>query len=493
MKVISLTAAIMVLICFAAKAETYQLDLESSIAVAKIKSYDMLKLQQDLKIAGYKLKSATSSLRTSVNMELTTPEYTETIKEFEDTVGISFYSINRMKYYGSLKINQPLPTDGSLYLQTSLSNTDDLNNDKRLMNLCTRLGLTQPIDALYGYNNIKSELRQAELYYEQTQKELKREELNLIYEVSDSFYDLLSKQKSREIAQTNLDRQTEAFNLAKNKYDAGLIREVDALQMEVDLAEAQNNYDIASIDLSSAENEFKELIGINISDSVVISSNLDYVPVTIDSKQAVALALQNRLEIREQEIQVEINKMNLKKQKAEGMIKGELTAYYEKNGISELGIDEGIETSLSNSANDFGARPQNFGVGLTLHIPIIDWGKNRALVRSAEAQMQKSIYQQEIEKRKIEREVLNLVNEISNSLKRLLLLEKNVVVAEKSFSITLSRFSDGDIVSQDLALERERLNNAHISYLTSYINYKLKLADLMRKTFYDFQNNRSVL
>ncbi len=94
--------------------------------------------------------------------------------------------------------------------------------------------------------------------------------------------------------------------------------------------------------------------------------------------------------------------------------------------------------------------------------------------------------------RNIEREVRNLVNDLNSSLKRLQLLEKNINVAEKSFEITRQRYSDGDIDSQALALERNRLNNAYNSHLSAYINYQLKLADIMRKTFYDFKNNKEI-
>ena len=37
--------------------------------------------------------------------------------------------------------------------------------------------------------------------------------------------------------------QQEAYEIAQNKYDAGLIMEVEALQMEVDLGEANNDLD----------------------------------------------------------------------------------------------------------------------------------------------------------------------------------------------------------------------------------------------------------
>jgi len=73
------------------------------------------------------------------------------------------------------------------------------------------------------------------------------------------------------------------------------------------------------------------------------------------------------------------------------------------------------------------------------------------------------------------------------------LLEKNVIVAEKSFEISRQRYANGDIDSQAMALERERLNSAYISRLESFINYKLLLSDLMRKTFFDFEKNKSVV
>ena len=473
-------------------ADTYKLDLEKSIEIAKQKSYDMLRLKQNLNIADYNLKSATSRFKTHIDLNLVSPQYTETVRQFEDTTGISFYPVKQLNYSGSLVINQSLPTDGNIYIRSGLSDFDDFNGNERLFNMNTRLGLTQPINALYGYNSIKSSYKQAALAYERSSKQLKREELNLVYNVTNVFFNLISVQKSEEIARMNLERQKEAYTIAKNKYDAGLIKEVDALQMEVDLAEAQNNYDLAIINQSSAKNSFKEMIGLQLSDSVALSSELTYKVVVIDPIKAVKLAMDNRLEIRENEIQIELSKMNIKRQKAEGMIKGDLTAYFEKIGVSNQSLNTNLSSAVNNSLQDFKNRPQNFGIGFNITVPILDWGENRALVNAAKAQLQQNVYQQEETKRSIEREVLNLVDELNSSLKRLQLLEKNVLVAEKSFNITRQRFSDGNIDSQALALERERLNNAYNSHLRAYINYQLMLADIMRKTFYDFQRDTSI-
>jgi len=467
--------------------DTYYLTLEESIEISKQKSYSMLKLRQDIKIAEYNLKSATSRLKTHVDLAFNLPQYTKGTGEWTDSLGriSSYYSIEKLNYSGALVINQPLITDGNIYMSGALTGTNDKNLDERYARLNTRIGFNQPLDAFYGYNAIKSGLKRAELAYEQSYKALKREELDLVYQVSSSYYNLLSLQKSAEIAFLDLERQTEAQEISKNKYAAGLIREVDALQMEVDLAEAQNNYALAVLNQDAASNSLKELLGIGLKDSVVLKSNFDYKVIVVDPEVAVKLALKNRSELREQEIQIEQQKLYVKQQKAAGMIKSSIDAYWGKEGIGgplRVSSYDAIELSYNNYFN----RPPVFGIGLTVRIPVFDWGENRALVRASESRLKQYTYRKEELERQIETQVRNLVANVNNSLKRLQLLEKNVKVAEKSFEITRQRYSDGDIDSQSLALERNRLNNAYTSHLRAYINYQLTLADLMRKTCEEF-------
>ena len=353
----------------------------------------------------------------------------------------------------------------------------------------TFLRLRQPIDALYGYNSIRSALKSARLDYERTNKSLRREELNLVYRVSSSYYNLLSLQRSAEIAKLDYERQTEANVIAQNKYASGLIREVDALQMEVDLAESLNSYEMALINQESAINSFKELLGIELTDSVMLKDELKYNVVVVDTEKAVEYALKNRTELRERDIAIEQQQMAIRQQKAQGMVRGYFDAYVQKTGTSMEDMGATYGSTIQTSAYDFMDRPINYGVGLTVSVPLLDWGENRARVRAAEARQRQNILAKEELERSIETEIRNSVAQLNNNLKRLQLLEKNVAIAEKSFAITLQRFTDGDIDSQTLALERNRLNSAYRNHLSAYIAYQLSLADIMRKTLYDFEKN----
>ncbi len=471
----------------------FNLDLESSIALAKEKSKTMLKLKQSLAGVGYDLRAATSKFKTHVNLDLVAPRYSKTVRQFEDSLGLHFYPVSQNTMSGYLTINQPLPTDGALFIRSGMENITDYYYGKRNSQLTSIIGLNQPIEAFFGYNNISMGYKQAKLNYDRSFKQLKRAELDLVYNISQSFFTLLSYHERLNIAKLTLQRQKEAYEIAQSKYKAGLIREVEALQMEVDLGDALNSQDIANVNYLSQVTLFKEELGMELKDSIVIKTDLDYKTVNVDAEKAVSLALENRLELKEDEINIELNNMDIKRRKAEGRINGDISFNYEFKGVNQDARSLPVETTLSNTWNDLQRRPGNLGVGLTISIPLIDWGENRARVHSAEATLNQNLIQLSGDKISIERDVRTTVNRLQSNLRRLQLLEKTVVIAEKSFEISRQRYSNGDIDSQAMALERERLNTAYVTRLDAFINYKLFLADIMRKTFYDFERDVSLL
>lgn len=478
------------------KAESYVLTLEESIEVAKHKSYSMQSLKEDIKIAEYNLKWATSKLRTKINMEFNLPDYQETIQQWEDSTGVSFYPKKQLKLGSRLTIDQPLPTDGKIYLNAGLSTFNDFHNNARSSSMNTIIGLSQPVDIIYGYSSIRTALKNAKLNYEQSNKSLKRAELELVTNVSTSYYQLLSQQRSTEIARLDLERQTEAYEISKNKYEAGLIREVDALQMEVDLTSAQTSYEMSLLSQESAMNSFKTLIGLELTDDITLNTDLTYKVILVDPDVAVRYALENRLEIREAEIEIEKQKLTIKQQKVLGRVRGNINAYVEKYGISnpnkELDFGGSIKESYEHFTDFKDAQRPSFGVGFTVSVPILDWGENKALVRAAESRLKQQHLRKEETIRDIENKVRNTVSDLNGYLKRLQLLEKTVTLAEKSFAITLQRFTDGDIDSQALALERDRLNNAYYAHLNAYTQYRLSITQLMQSTFYDFENEQLI-
>jgi hypothetical protein len=220
---------------------------------------------------------------------------------------------------------------------------------------------------------------------------------------------------------------------------------------------------------------------------------MSYSIIEVDEEFAVRHGLENRMELMENKIEIELSEIELRRIRSEGIINGDISAYYDLIGTDQHPLPHAFGDAVGNTWQHIQDRPGNFGVALRIRIPLFDWGENKSLRKAAQAGLEVNRRRYDQEKVNIEREIRNTVKQLNSSLRRLQLLEKNVQLAEKSFNISRQRFSNGDIDSQSLALDRTRLNAAYQSHLNSYIDYKLLIADIMRKTFYDFENGQSVI
>jgi outer membrane protein TolC len=490
MKTPIITVALTLVTLTAAAQRTYHLTLDESIAIAREQSYTMRSLILDSLSAENDLRAELARYRTNVSLRLNVPNYTENVQEWSDSTGITYFPVERLRNSATLDISQRLPSDGTLSLSSGLSATDDYYRENRTAQFNTQLRLVQPLEPLFGYNQYRSDIRLARLSHDRALKQIQRDELAMISQVSNGYYSLLSQQESVNIARMNLDNQTEAFKMSKDKFAAGLVREVDNLQMEVDLAAAQDEYDGALLAYVSSANLFKVLIGLELADSLVLRSELRYEAVTVDPELAVELALKNRYEIQNWQIQIEQQDILLRQRKAAGLPSANLEAYYDLTGVgTDMGRLQNYWWTIDHSLADMRQRPSNFGVGLSMTVPIFNWGRHRSLIRSAEAGLQQARMGKTEEERNIETDVRNVAASVQSSLSRLQLQERNIPVAEKNFEITLARYTNGDIDSQTLSEARVRLNNAYISRLRAFIDYQMALVELMQKTFYDFQRD----
>jgi outer membrane protein TolC len=481
---------LIIIVSIVLNAEVHHLNLKQSLERAMDQSFRMRNLREDLKQAKFQLKAATHMFRTNVDMNITFPGYTETIQQFQDSLGTYYTHLKQSIYESNLTISQPLPTDGNIYIRAGIYTLQDFHKSRSDAKLSTRIGLNQPLEAFFTYNSLQASLKEAKLAYERQQKQLDRAKLDMEYRITSSFFQLVKSRESKKIAKQALKNQEEAYNLARNKFKAGVIPEVQALQMEVDFGETQNSYETARARERQVANDFKQLLDIELSDSVALNYNLDYEMVYVDKNKAVQLGLQNRLEIQEQKINKQLARLDIKRRKVNGQITGNLSAYYDFQGVETAVLHPAYSQLFQGAYHNLADRPGNRGISLNLSIPIWDWGVNEARVEAARSRLRQSEYALRNEKVNVKKDVIATVDQLKTSLSNLKLLEKNVKVAEKSYNISKKRFANGDISSQELALERDRLNRTYISHLEAFINYKLSLADLKRKTFYDFKNSQ---
>ena len=489
------------LVSYSTAQEKKLLTLKDAIAISLEKSYRMKTLRLSLVQAEENLHAAKGRFKTNADIRFDMPSWSESVSEIQVQNALPvFNTTSRLRFQGIFDINQPLATDGIFTLRGFVYHRDvstftaDLTQDIKRKEVYTSLSLRfqQP---LFTINRLKLGLNNANLNYERTALRYKRSELDIVYLVTQAFFNLYQATRLEQIANDDANQQQELYDLASKKYEAGLIPEVEALQMEVDLAESKNALVEAQGNLARSEDVFKQLIGLKFSDNIGVQTDFDFSKITVDLDKAITMALANRSEIRESKIDVELAKLSVKEADARSEIRGDITAFYDITGISDPSLPYGSApgTLFDSSFEDMRRRPNNRGVVFTLSMPIWDWGVNSAEVAAADANLSTVALGLDEQHKTITREVREVVGKLNEAENRLEVLIKNQEVAQKAFDISIERFNNGDITVQELALDRNRLTQSKFSYLNAYIDYKLSLADLKRKTMFDFEKNQSII
>ncbi len=501
-KFIFLIWIFILLICFKVHSQSQEivtLTLTDAIEIALEKSYTMKNLRLSVIRARENLISAKGQFRTRALMDFDLPNFYESLAGIDQAGGFKIYSTRgTYNFSGNLSVVQPLPTNGEIRLTSSFNHLTETYWRPSFSDTTTRRFLSslnisfhQP---LFTINNLRYGLKKATLNYEQANRSIDITKLDLVYNVKSRFFSVYKMQRATEIVQEQLKLLEQSYQLAQQKFKAGLIPEVEVLQMEVDYAECQNAHYEAQGSLKRQLDAFKQFIGLKLTDNILIQNELSFKMIEIDSQKAIEEGLRNRIEIRDKTIVIELAKMQLKEIESQWQIRGDLYAFYDLSGISLDNLqDSGFRRLVNSSISDMQERPQNRGFRLSLTIPLWDWGVNQAEVNAAQTHLQAAKYDMEEQRVSILREIRGALDDIQETKNRLHISKRRTEIAQRSYNISLHRFENGDITSQELALDQQRLAAAKRDFLDVLIDYKLALSDLTRKTMYDFEHGERVI
>jgi outer membrane protein TolC len=192
-------------------------------------------------------------------------------------------------------------------------------------------------------------------------------------------------------------------------------------------------------------------------------------------------ALDRRTELRTDELDVILSGISITETDAVREIRGDLNLSY---GV--LGRDTDFRDSFKDMQDDR-------RVTLSLSVPLWDWNQNSYEVQAAQANLENTRLLRQNRIEIIKQEVRAAVRNLQSAQQRVEITRRSQELAEKSYRISLLKFENGDLSTQDLALEQNRLSDAQTNYLGAVIDYKNTLSDLRRKTMWDFEINQPVI
>jgi len=470
---------------------------DEAISIALGESYTVHYYKEDMEATRFSYLYTKAQFKPFMDFSLFTPSWEEGVQEIYQANGLPVYnSTGSLKTEGNLSFMYVLPTGGNFNLssrmfyenyRTTLSQQNNEVLNKNQVYSQFMLSFSQPV---FTANKLKENMKVAELGYRRSACYYTRAQMDIIYNVTSVFYQVYRAAFENQINQDRLANSKEAYRIAKLKMETGNLPEGEILTTEIMVGQDESRLMESQGKLEAAYDDFKLLIGLNLNDSIELEVNMEFESFLVDMQKAIDEAIQNRMEVQENNIDIQLQEIELKRAKREREFKGNISAYYNFTGLSTLETGSLGELTRSSFEN-MGNRPSNRGIVFTLSYPIADWGRAKNLVHREERRLKQQKLDQENTKRTIETEIRKIVRSVYEAEKRYRINQRNREVAIASYRISQLRFENGDMTSQELSIEQERLSQIQLAYIDSYITYRLSVADLNRKTMYDFENDRS--
>ena len=420
-----------------------------------------------------RLRQARSPFELNVNADLTLPSYSESrdIIDNEALLARIRQEDTRLDYEGRVSLSQRLRNIGELSIIGSGFRNDFSSNRRQdfreysadLSFAYEQEILTEPEEEL--------RLRGAELSYAAGRSALRRQRAQLETRVVNAYYDLVQGARQLEIQKQRLEQSQAALELAKRKFEIGLIAEVEALRLQVDELRAQAEYAEAATRIESRRDALRQVLAMDMDTPLAVSTSVDFAILTVDEEAAVAMGLARRTDMEQQRLRQRIARIDLQR----------------------IAQSMGPSASLNARVNLTGRGPDPDDVGRTLErslisanlrvaLPLVDGGRRRGVVRQAEIDLRRMELTVEQVRRQVVLEVREAVRSVQEAERQIRLLNSALEVAERTFEVEQSRFELGLANSQELLDAQTDLTQARTSALNAVVSYQRALQDLRLAT-----------
>ena len=199
--------------------------------------------------------------------------------------------------------------------------------------------------------------------------------------------------------------------------------------------------------------------------------------LTVDADQALHRARDNRADF----IAFERRKIEADREVAQARgqrFQVNLSASYGLNNSGNV-LNEVYESPLAQ---------QRINVGF--NVPVMDWGRNRARMRTAMANQKLNDYVIAQDETIFEQEIVTQVAQFEVLLSQIEITKKSDEVAQERYLVSQNRYLIGkvDITNLNIALtEKDAAKRSYVGALRSFWN---SYYGLRRLTLYDFSNNQ---
>ena len=343
-----------------------------------------------------------------------------------------------------------------LYVDFPDRETGQMTKQKFQMNFNNAFSATAMLQQTLFSLQVGDALRAAKQYEKLTEYIYQTSHQTIIGIAKKGYYRALLLHKVWEVKKAAEDNARENYENVKNKYDNGLVSEMELLQAEVnwknkepETTQARRNYEIGMIML-------KNFAGISVDTQLSLSGNLETYPAFPDS-----MAFDKILEYRP-----DYNALLWERDLRETNVSAQRSEYYPY-------LTGHFVYNYSATSDEFKIDRENssYFVGINLEVPVYFGGYRSAQVQKAKIDLNKSEIRIGKTQDDIMQNIRNVRLRLHESYSRILSAQKTQETAFRAFEIAQTSADNGLATQLELKDSRIQVELAVLNYYVATYDF----------------------
>ena len=403
------------------------------------------------------------------------PAFTRSFQQVVQPDGTILYQpVQNNNSSVGLQLSQSVAaTGGTLFATTQLQRYDDFANRNTLYNgTLFGVGFYQP---LFRLNPLKWDKKIEPLKYNESQQAYIESLERIALSATEYYFDLLLAQVNLKISEANLSSTGNILRIAKEKFALGKVSRNEILQLELEQLKARKASASAKRDVETAGLNLRSYIGLGGEAKLTLKEDLPGVGIEVSADMALREAYENRADA------IGFERRALEAERAVAKAKGD-------NGLNaNLNATLGF-SNRGTRLTDLPNQPQNSEtVQIDFMVPVLDWGRSKARLKTAEANRQLTQYSVEQDKQSFKQEIYTQVALFAMLREQLELTIQADSIASEKFKIANERYILGNLSITDLSIAFQEKDQAKRDYIGGLRDYWAAFYRLRWLTLYDFE------
>ncbi|HET9487357.1 MAG TPA: TolC family protein [Chryseosolibacter sp.] len=420
------------------------------------------------------------SFRTNYNPQLRLvgelPVYYKSVNKIIQPDGTYRYRpVQQTDNQVTMQLWQPLSfTGGTISANSGLGFFKDYNDEtlqaEQWSGSVFNIALTQP---LFAFNQYRWDKRIQPLLYEESKRDYVEAMEDISRTATERFFNVLEQQINHQIATFNLANNDTIYKIEQGRYNIGTTSLDKLLQVELQLLTSRQQVAQASLELETARLQLRSYIGLNDGEQfqLVLPEEIPQFSVTVED--ALEYAKMNRADY------IGFQRRRLQAEESVAQARGRRM---QVNARAAYGLNN--NGLILNDVYQNPTEQQQFN--LTFSIPVLDWGRNKAMMRTAIANKKLQDFQIAQDEVNFEQNVMTQVRQFEMLRLQLEITKKSDEVAAERYNVSQNRYLIGKIDITNLNIALNEKDDAKRKYIQALRDFWAAYYNLRMLTLYDF-------